>query len=120
MRKEDTYCLICMSSLIRGNSNVVGCLCAIKSAQVTLVTFYNLPDIVIFYHPFVDDCSILGQVTFLPLLFPPFRSPLTQMSTLKGWHGGLLGEAPKEEPRRLTPKGTIDTCHAVASLLSLI
>lgn len=111
MRKEDTYCLICMSSLIRGNSNVVGCLCAIQSAQVTLVTFYNLPDLVIFYHPFVDDCSILGQVTFLPLLFPPFRSPLTQMSTLKGWHGGLLGEAPKEEPRRLTPKGTIDTCH---------
>lgn len=97
----------CMSSLIRGNSNVVGCLCAIKSAQVT---FYNLPDLVIFYHPFVD-CRILSQVTLLPLLPPPFRSPLMQMSTLKGWHGGLLGEAPKEEPRRLTPKGTIDTCH---------
>lgn len=29
-----------------------------------------------------------------------------QMSTLKGWHGGHLEEAPKEELRHLTPKGT--------------
>lgn len=30
-----------------------------------------------------------------------------QMSTLKGWHGGHLEEAPREELRRLTPKGIV-------------
>lgn len=30
-----------------------------------------------------------------------------QMNTLKGWHGGHLEEAPKEELRHLTPKGTV-------------
>ncbi len=29
-----------------------------------------------------------------------------QMSTLKGWHGGHLEEAPKEELRRLIQKGS--------------
>lgn len=29
-----------------------------------------------------------------------------RMSTSKGWHGGHPGEAPKEELRHLTPKGT--------------
>lgn len=30
-----------------------------------------------------------------------------QMSILKGWHGGLLEEAPKEELRRSTQRGIV-------------
>lgn len=39
--------------------------------------------------------------------FIGFRSPLMQMSTLRGWHGGLLEEDPKEELKLLIPKGTV-------------
>lgn len=37
-----------------------------------------------------------------------------QMSTLKGWHGGHLEEAPKEELRHLTLRGivTVGVCHS--------
>lgn len=35
-----------------------------------------------------------------------------QMSTLKGWHGELLEEAPKGELKHLTQKGTVDGYHS--------
>lgn len=35
-----------------------------------------------------------------------------QMSTLKGWHGELPEEAPKEELRHLTQKGTIQSYYS--------
>lgn len=47
----------------------------------------------------IDTCARMA--------FSPLRSPLTQTSTLKGWHGGLLEEAPKEELKHLTPKGAV-------------
>lgn len=41
-----------------------------------------------------------------------------QMSTSKGWHGGHLGEAPKEGPRHSTPKGTVGAQHVLVSTLN--
>lgn len=34
-----------------------------------------------------------------------------QMSTLKGWRGELPEEAPKEELKHLTPKGTVESYY---------